>query len=147
MKAISVILIILGFLKVISGVDLITFAFLYFLISGMNFNLQRLTLFIFFAELFNPSIYGTYILSFIAVHFLFKRYRKFFHLSGIFDFCFFSLSFFLIRLFCNLPFILGYKVSAAFWVPDFTGKFIFVIILFWSQYWLEKCLARFIKLS
>jgi len=143
----SGILIVLGFLKGISGIDLITFAFLYFLISGMSFKLQKLVLFILFAELFNTSIYGIYIASFVAVYFSFKWYRKFFHPSVVFDFCFFSLSFFLIRLFYNLPFILGYKVSAAFWVPDFTRNFIFVIILFWSQYWLEKCLARFIKLS
>lgn len=143
----SILLIILGLIKLFIEIDTLTFAFLYFLIKDRLFDLRKLVLFTFWAEFFSKSVFGLYIISFTLFYYFSKKQQKIFQSNTIFDFISFTFGYFFIRTIYNLPYFWEYKIQLGIFFKQLLLSYGFIIILFWSQYWLEKCLARFIKIS
>jgi hypothetical protein len=143
----SIYLIFLGIIRWSLGIDLIAFAFLYFLVSEKNFGFREVLEFIFWAEVCSSSWPGLYLLSFFAIYLLHNQKKIFFQANLFFDFAFFILGYLFIRVVWNLPFLLEYNISirnsASYWI----STLLLVGSLFWTQFVLEKCLAKFIKFS
>ncbi len=143
----SIILLICGFLKLLTGIDILSFAFLYLLIFKKRVDFRFLVLWILFAELFNNNVYGLYIVSFSLAALFFHIHRRFFHQNSILDFLFFIINFILIRLIANGGLLFAYDINVGYYFWNLMPKLFFVAVLFWSQYLTEKCLAKFIKFS
>ena len=142
----SILLFILGIIKWSTGLDVITYAFLYYLITE-DFTSKQLGIFIFFAELFNTSIFGIYILAFTITYLFYRKQRRVLEPNPLFNFIFFSLGYFLIRAIYNLNYFLSCQILIMTFVKHWISDFIFIAILFWVQYWLEKCSLKFIRSS
>lgn len=143
----SIYLVFLGLIKWSLGIDLIAFAFLYFLVSEKNFGFREILEFIFWAEVFSGSWLGLYFLSFFALYLLHTQKKNFFQANLFFDFTFFLLGYLFIRVVWNLPFLLEYNITIRTSARHWLSSLLLVGSLFWAQFILEKCLARFIKFS
>ena len=136
---------VMGVLKLITGVDLIAFSFLYFLIFEDYFDDKKFIIFLIFGELFNLSNFGVCGISFLILYLVKTWQRKVFNPNYIFNVLFFSAGYLIIRTACNFNYLLRLNPGIGFYIARLSENFIFVLILFFSLIWAEKCLAKFTK--
>lgn len=136
---------IMGVLKLLTGVDLIAFSFLFFLIFEDSFDDKKFIIFMVFGELFNMSNFGACGISFLILYLIKIWQRKVFNSNYIFNILFFSIGYLFIRTACNFSHILRFNPGISFYLIRLFENFVFVLILFFSLIWVEKCLAKFTK--
>ncbi|MDP8215813.1 MAG: hypothetical protein P9L98_00615 [Candidatus Kaelpia imicola] len=138
-------LVIAGVLKIFSGVDLISFIFLYSLLFNDEFSYNNFLVSALAAEMFSFSFPGLYSLSYFLLY-LVKRWQlKMFHGNRVFNFLFLLLGFISIRTLCNLSLLIGYSASMKAYLSSLASNLILIIILYFLQNYVEKCFPRYTK--
>ena len=140
-------LIIAGILKIFSGVDLISFIFLYSLLFDDEFSYNSLLASALAAEMFSFSFVGLYFLSYFMIYFIKKWQLKMFHCNRVFNFLFLFLGFIFVRTICNFSFLIRYNGSIKVYLLSLASNLILIIILYFTQNYVEKCFPRYIKYS
>jgi len=138
-------ILLLGMLKIVSGIDFTGIAALYVLIISIKFSIPRFLIFIAGAELFNFGFPGAYILGLGVIYFLYISKCKIFHKFFPVEFLLFSLGYLILRFIYNLPILIYSEIDLPFFISrviSAVGIAVAVTVSFWG---LNKCLTKFIK--
>jgi hypothetical protein len=136
-----------GFLKLFSGVDLISFIFLYALIFDDDFDYYDLLSCLFFAELFSIYSLGLFIMPYFLLYIFRVWQLKVFQGNRVFNFLFLILGFIFIRGSFNLYFFIEYKADMAGYLLSLLYSVIFITVIYFIQLYLEKCFPKYIRRS
>ncbi len=140
-----VLLFIAGVLKVFSGVDLVSFIFLYSLILDDKFNYNDFLICALIAEVFNIYSLGLYVVPYFVLYLLRRWQLKVFHGSRVSNFLFLFLGFIFIRTFCNFHFLIEYKAGVNIYFLNLMYNSILIIGIYFAQLYLEKCFPKYTK--
>ncbi len=141
----SIILIIAGVLKIFSGIDLISFIFLYYLLFNNKFSYNNFLVSALIAEIFSFSFLGLYFFPYLLLYFTRRWQLRVFHGNKLFNLLFLFLGFIFIRTFYNFPFLIKYNASIKVYFFSLVSNLVLIIVLYFIQGYLEKCFPRYTK--
>ncbi len=138
-------ILLLGMLKIITGIDFPGIAGLYVVVISSQFSISRFLIFMAGAELFNFGFPGVYILGLGVIYFLYNYKCKIFHRFFPVEILLFSLGYFILRFIYNLPILICSEIDFSFFIFRIISAVLIAVAVAISFWGMNKCLTKFIK--
>ena len=135
----------LGILKILTGIDFPAIATLYILIFSRDFRAIRFIIYMLGAELFNFGFPGVYILSLGLIYWGYNYKRKIFQKLFPLEILLFALGYIFVRGMCNLPVVVNSDIDLFLFLSRMGYGVLGAMVVMLSFLGIQRCLTKFIN--